>query len=264
MNGFNFKVNASVVEDVALNIEQVLKATMSAEIDAFEANQRLYHIYANNAVESALVYSSDEQSLKSVQTTSNDTYQIINEIGQHSERFATKITPQIFNQVKVKLYIEQLRAINKTFLAADPNLFADEKTLVDDFMQYQLLIGPLERTLGFNDYSYSADFDRSDFWPSAEYNQGAYKYINLFRGSKDEKVKSAIFSDAFNALSPREKYAAFAWVYNANFEEYLSVGALPNELPPWIDSQALSQMHKHINSAVMQKYEEKESDMLEM
>ncbi|WP_395344320.1 hypothetical protein PN836_006000 [Ningiella sp. W23] len=264
MNRFDFHIDIPKIENVAQNIQAVQQSAASKQSDGLAASRSLFDIFEQHSVESALIFTSHPETLQSIKDQKLETYQLIESIKRESIAMNENIAPMIFAETKASTYVQQFVALNKNFLAADHELFSNKDELLHDFRRFQSLVMPLKEALGYVDWSYSSDFSREDFWPNAEYFQGQYNYLNLFRASEPEKAKSITFNEVFDTLSEREQLAAYAWIYHASFEEFLAVSAIPNELPPWITSQALRDLHAKINNEYMSKFEAEEAEMLEL
>lgn len=261
-----FSTDAASLSNSAREITRVYDTALSGDISAIEANDQLFNVINSDPAASAAIYLAARQNLPlrakdGGELMSVDTLDLVDAIRQKATHFSDVITPVVYGESNVDKYLKQMVSINIKLLSLDTNLISNKRALIDNFKQYQTIVGILEEELGYVDYDalHSAEY----FWPNSDAYQGSYNFINLFRTSEADREKSQKFEALFETLSPNEQLAAYAWVYDANFETYLAVSALPSDLPPWITSRNLRELHRSINDTIMSEFQTKETDMYE-
>jgi len=260
------QTDETALSNSAKEIVRAYEAVIEGELHSSEANVELYQLIASDVVAASIIYATtgQENQLSSeggAPLISSDTANLIAQIQRDTPHFADKIAASVWGDQNVASYLRQLGNINTELLSRSPSLIAPELTLVENFKSYQMLVSPIERALGY--INYEATFERQDFWPNGDYFQGNAKFINLFRTSEAEKLKSLAFMAFFDSLPPNEQLAAYAWVYSASFETYLTVASVPSDLPPWITSENLRALHRNVNDSIMAEFEEKETEMMQ-
>lgn len=251
---------------MAKGIADVYEAVSAGTILASEGNAELFRVIASDPVAATVIYAGTNQSGQPASSKreiqiSTETAEMIVNIKQSTQSFTQKVVPFVSDETSVTTYLRQVSAINVGLLSRSPEVFNPNQGLIENFKSYQGLIGPIENALGFNDYT--ATYERDAFFPSPDYFHGSHNYVSLFRGTDAEKAKSQSFVSYFDSLSPTEQLAAYAWVYDADFEAYLTVAPVPSDLPAWINSDALRTLHGTVNSAIMTEFEEEELEMIQ-
>lgn len=244
--------------------ERILQAFASSEAAEVDPAAEIYEaVKADVAAATAIFATADPsgQVLGGKEPVAADTAALIARIHNETSAFAQRIAPNVARDTPVDTYLVQIAAINTALLSGSAPLLSGETNTVDTFRQYRDVVNALKLPLGYVDFTASHDMQK--YWPSAESYQGHYNFINLFRGSEPEREKSLRFMAFFDTLSPVAQSAAYAWIYDANFESYLSVAPVSDELPPWITSAALRALHASVNAAVMADFMQQEMEMLE-
>lgn len=260
------QTDETALANTAQGIAGVYEAVSTGELHSSEANAELFRVISADVIAASAIYAVTEQAGQ-IRTQSGDallsagTAGLIAQIQHDTPSFSDRIAPEVSENINAVTYLKQMGVVNGELLSRSPAVLSPDKSMVENFKSYQLLVSPIERALGYTDYN--ASFEREDYWPNGDYFQGNANFINLFRGSDAEKAKSLKFMAYFDGLSPTEQLVAYAWVYDADFETYLSIAPVLSDLPPWITSESLRTLHRTINDAIMAEFEDEELEMMQ-
>lgn len=266
--GVDQEINALIIHtdeitltNTARDILRILDAAQAGDIGAIDANAALFDVFVSDVAAASVIYWASIRKSQEEEGMSRQLTDLITNIADRTTVFTDFIAPKVSKSTDIETYLQQVSLLNRAILTHAGPLLADDPDIVAVFKRYQSLVGPLEQALGYVDYT--TDRHGRAYWPRGDDAHSSYKYINLFRNSDAEQAKSLRFMDYFDGLPPSEQLAAFAWVYDASFESYLAVAPIQSDLPPWITSDALRQLHRTINDAIMAEFANDEMEMFQ-
>jgi len=260
------QTDETALANTARGIVGVYQAVSTGELHSSQANAELFRVISADVIAASAIYAVSDQagqihSQSGKVLLSADTAGLITRVQHDTPDFSDKISSEVSDTISVVTYLKQMGGLNEGLLLKSPGVLSPDRSMVENFKSYQALVSPVERALGYTDYT--ASYERESYWPNGDYFQGNSNFINLYRGSDAEKEKSLKFMAFFDRLNPTEQLAAYAWVYDASFETYLTIGSVPSDLPPWITSESLRTLHRTINDAIMAEFEDRELEMMQ-